>query len=211
VSRGAVAAVAGVIISAVMITWLLRVRSRSRITLPQCRRCGYQVVGLTGGSCPECGTELRPENIRLPGEDSSHAWIRLGMLTAALLFLASFSVGIESVWRWAARPAAATGRSRDTTAPTLHVSFAGIAGPISTPPRVVTARPGAVVTMTARAQDDNDPSPHILVLFDGNVVSRFKPLTMPTAPGEYTLSFKVTDSAGNVIEESWSIQVVADR
>jgi hypothetical protein len=33
---------------------------------PQCRRCGYLVVGNVSGVCPECGNDLRAGGVRLP-------------------------------------------------------------------------------------------------------------------------------------------------
>ena len=40
--------------------WYLDRPSLARNRPGHCRRCGYDLAGLRGGDCPECGTVLRP-------------------------------------------------------------------------------------------------------------------------------------------------------
>jgi hypothetical protein len=38
-------------------------RARCDLEYPHCRRCGYNLTGLTSPRCPECGTHLAPETV----------------------------------------------------------------------------------------------------------------------------------------------------
>jgi hypothetical protein len=49
------------------VVWLCcRIKVRAISSEPQCRRCGYLVMGNVSGVCPECGNDLRGGGIHVP-------------------------------------------------------------------------------------------------------------------------------------------------
>src|SRR5689334_6770271 len=59
-------------------------RPPRRGTTPHCRRCDYNVTGITTGRCPECGLNLTDRDILLGQADPSVLRIAGGILCFAL-------------------------------------------------------------------------------------------------------------------------------
>ena len=74
-----------------LITYLVRGRRQPRITAPSCGNCHYQVTGLQGTTCPECGSNLLDVGVLTPGQRSGRSTL-LQKLTwwTAVVFLAGW-------------------------------------------------------------------------------------------------------------------------
>jgi hypothetical protein len=67
-----------ILVGAAVLQATLRGRVRHASDEPQCGKCGYNVTGLPGTVCPECGSDLGAVGIRHPGQ-----WVPPSRLTRA--------------------------------------------------------------------------------------------------------------------------------
>src|SRR5437588_12839068 len=66
-----------IVLGSAVLQWASRGRTRNKATEPRCGRCGYNVTGLPGTICPECGSDLREVGIIWPGARKSlPRWVR---------------------------------------------------------------------------------------------------------------------------------------
>lgn len=66
-----------VLLGAAVLQATLRGRVRHASSEPQCGRCGYNVTGLPGTVCPECGSDLAVVGITHPGQwVPASRWVR---------------------------------------------------------------------------------------------------------------------------------------
>jgi hypothetical protein len=79
-----------------------------------CRKCGYQLAGLSANRCPECGQTFDPANRRTylqhPKGSSRRWWLRVAGI-ALLVLLALVATGMYGThawlrWRWRSQQAA---------------------------------------------------------------------------------------------------------
>jgi hypothetical protein len=71
-----------------LVLWKLFCPRRRGMT-PHCRRCDYNLTGLAGDCCPECGTEMTPANV-VYGEKVRRVWSKVlaGVGVVLLVLLA---------------------------------------------------------------------------------------------------------------------------
>jgi hypothetical protein len=59
----------GAILATIIIAQLTeRIRRREAFDAPQCKACGYILLGLTEPRCPECGYAFDPKLLRVIGD-----------------------------------------------------------------------------------------------------------------------------------------------
>ncbi len=63
-----------------------------------CRRCGYELRGLTTPRCPECGRDFDPANPRSYRRHSIHRWH--WYVKRAVILLVTFIIFLAAVWSW---------------------------------------------------------------------------------------------------------------
>lgn len=85
-----------------------------------CRRCGYQLVGLSENRCPECGREFDPSNrrtyLRRPKGWARRRWIKGITTLLAVLMLLTVAEAGWLYWGWRyEQPAIALARQAKVT------------------------------------------------------------------------------------------------
>jgi len=140
-AQGAAGGISGVlivlgIIAAGAVAWLIARAIRATGQNPEadihngtCGRCGYSVAGLTGLSCPECGSDLRTVGIAPPtaGRSRTTAMTLFVFVVGGIclfLLLAFFVIAMP-----ASRPAP------PALAPTATDAAAPVDSPAETSPR----------------------------------------------------------------------------
>lgn len=71
------------------IVLIRRSRARRHGDAPHCRRCDYQLTGITSDRCPECGAHLVPDGVVRGQQSPAAALLRIGLIVT---FLGSVAV-----------------------------------------------------------------------------------------------------------------------
>lgn len=84
-----VRSIAWILLALISVFLLLLYKRAIRTTAASCPRCGYNLTGLTGDTCTECGAKLRRTGVMPPGRWPMTFFLRIGLWTLWLLCAAT--------------------------------------------------------------------------------------------------------------------------